>query len=51
MKMILQLQQILHVVGLLELLLVVEGVGLALMVGEEGVEHEMLAENLQVFVL
>ena len=41
MKMILQLQQILHVVGLL----VVEGVGLALMVGEEGVEHEMLAEN------
>ena len=43
MKMILQLQQILHVVGLLELLLVVEGVGLALIV-EEGVEHEKLVE-------
>ena len=42
--MFLLLRQILHVVGLLDLLLVVEGVGLALIVEEEGVEHEKLVE-------
>ena len=46
--MILQLQQILHVLVLLELLPVVEGVGL---VEKEGVEHEMLVEAMKLTLM